>query len=119
MNKTKVVIPLLLLLCASVCFAADIDGKWVGKMQGPNGESEIAFTFKVVGDSLSGFVGSPMGDMPVSHSKINGNEFSFDVAMGDMTIGHQCTLEGDTVKMKVTGFPEPMELVLRRVAADK
>ena len=111
---------MLMLVSASTCFASDIDGKWTGKMQGPNGESEMSFTFKVGGDTLSGTVTGPMGDMPISNGKINGNTFTFDVSMGDMVIGHQCTLDGDTIKMKVTGFGgDPMEILLKRVVETK
>ncbi len=111
---------MLTLVCAVTCFASELDGKWTGKMQGPNGDSEITFTFKVSGDTLSGSVGSPMGDLPISNGKVKENTFSFDVSMGEMVISHLCTVDGETIVMKVNGFGgEPMEMVLRRVVAAK
>jgi len=120
MKYYSILCALMMLVCAGMCFASDIDGKWSGKMQGPNGESELVFTFKVQGDTLTGTVGSPMGDMPMSNGKVQGKTFSFDVSMGEMAISHQCTIDGDTITMKVNGFgPEPMDMLLKRVAQAK
>jgi hypothetical protein len=120
MKYYSLLLAMLMLICAGTSLASDLEGKWTGKMQGPNGESDITFTFNVSGDTLSGTVGGPMGDMPISNGKINGNTFTFDVSMGDMVIGHQCTLDGETINMKVTGFGgEPMEILLKRVVETK
>ena len=120
MKYSSLLFAMLMFICAGTSFASDLDGKWTGKMQGPNGESEMTFTFKAGGDTLSGTVSGPMGDLPISNGKINGNTFTFDVSMGDMVIGHQCTLDGDTITMKVNGFGgEPMEILLKRVVETK
>ncbi len=119
--KTSILLcAMLMLLSVGTSLASDIDGKWTGKMQGPNGEQDMTFTFKVSGDTLSGTVGTPMGEMPISNGKVKGNTFTFDVSMGDMVIGHQCTLDGDTINMKVNGFGgDPMEILLKRVVETK
>ncbi len=120
MKYCMLIFAMLLLVSVGTCFASDIDGKWTGKMQGPNGEQDMTFTFKVSGDTLSGTVGTPMGEMPISNGKVNGKTFTFDVSMGDMVIGHQCTLDGDTINMKVNGFGgDPMEILLKRVVETK
>ncbi len=98
-----------------------IDGKWSGKMETPNGDFELTFTFQVVnGDSLTGTVGSQMGEMEFINGKVNGDEFSFDVSFNDMTIHHSCKLlEDGTISMKVPGMQgDEMELILTRVEED-
>ena len=101
----------------SVGFAQDINGKWKGQMQSPNGPMDLVFNFKANGDSLSGTVEGPMGEMPISNGKINGKTFFFQVNAGEMTISHQCTAMGDSIAMKVPGMQggETMELMLKRV----
>jgi hypothetical protein len=101
----------------SIGFAQDINGKWKGQMQSPNGPMDLVFDFKANGDSLSGTVQSPMGELPISNGKISGNTFFFQVNAGEMTINHQCTAMGDSISMKVPGMQggETMELILKRL----
>jgi hypothetical protein len=105
------------LFAVNIGFAQDINGKWKGQMQTPNGPMYLVFNFKAIGDSLAGTVEGPMGEMPISKGKIDGKSFSFDVNAGEMTISHQCTAMGDSISMKVPGMPggETMELMLKRV----
>ena len=111
----------LALVGANCCSATDINGKWNGKMQGPNGEMELVFVFKVTGEVLTGTVEGPMGEMALTNCKMNGNEFSFDVDAGDMTIGHKCKILADgTISMKTSGMPdgEGTEIILKRIPAE-
>lgn len=94
-----------LILGAFVCKAGGIEGKWKTSLEGPDGKMEITFTFKVDGNVLTGSVGSPMGDLPISNGKISGNEFSFDIDMGGNPMPHKGTLDGDVIKMKIAGAP--------------
>jgi hypothetical protein len=83
----------------------DINGRWLSKFETPDGDSmEITFTFKVEGDKLTGKVESPMGELEMTNGKVKGNEFSFDVDLGGNTIGHDCKISGDEIKMKINGF---------------
>jgi hypothetical protein len=109
----------LTLIFVGLSIASDIDGKWKCKMQGPEGDMELVFNFKVSGDTLTGMVESPMGDMPISNGKVNGNAFSFDVNAGDMTISHQCEASVDSVSMKINGMQGDMVTILRRPAEIK
>jgi hypothetical protein len=104
------------LFAVSIGFAQDINGKWKGQMQSPNGPMDLVFNFKAIGDSLSGTVESPMGELPISNGKINGKTFFFLVNAGEMTISHQCTVMGDSISMKVPGMQggDTMELTLKR-----
>jgi hypothetical protein len=98
----------------------DIDGKWKGEMQSPNGPMELIFTFQASGDSLTGSVVSMMGELPISNGKINGNSFAFDVNIGEMIINHQCTFMQDSISMKVPGMQgDTIEMFLKRVPETK
>ena len=112
---------LVLFLGMSISHAQSIDGKWKGEMQGPNGAMDLTFNFHVTGDSLSGNVGSQMGEMPISNGKFNDTTFTFDVSVNDMTIHHECKVTSDsTISMKADGMQgNPMELILKKVPESK
>jgi hypothetical protein len=105
----------------NIGYAQDINGKWKGQMETPNGPMDLVFNFKAIGDSLAGTVEGPMGDMPITKGKIDGKSFTFDVNAGEMTISHQCTAMGDSISMKIPGMPggETMELILKRVTEEQ
>jgi hypothetical protein len=111
----------LTLLAVSISFAQGINGKWKGQMQSPNGPVDLVFSFKVDGDSLTGTVESPMGELPISKGTVTDNTFYFEVNAGEMTIQHQCTFMTDSISMKVPGMMggETMELMLKRVTDDE
>jgi hypothetical protein len=98
------------------CNEKDINGKWKGEMQTPNGPFELTYDFKVIGDSLAGTVTSQMGTLPLSNGKVKGEDmFSFDVDVNGMTFSQQCTVMGDSISMKVQGMQGPVEMILKRV----
>ncbi len=111
---------LLMTLSAATAMAADVTGTWTAEMKTPDGTSmQMTFTFKQDGATLTGTVQGPQGDpMAISNGKIEGDKFSFDVSFNGMTINHQCTVDGDEIKMTTKSesgdFPG-MELTLKRV----
>jgi hypothetical protein len=113
----KKILPVIMfLLVTSSGYANGIEGTWVAKMQGPDGEMELTFILKMDGGKLIGVVRSPNGDIEITNTKVDGKKFSFDVSFNDMTIKHDCTLqEDDTIDMKATGAPMgDMTLILKR-----
>src|SRR4051812_22686280 len=96
---------LMFILVISFGVGSGVEGTWKATMVGSDGNMELTFVFKVEGDKLTGVVKAPMGDMPISNGKISGNKFSFDVAVNDMVIKHDCVLQDDIINMKVTGGP--------------
>jgi hypothetical protein len=113
----KILSVILFLIMALSCFAAGIEGTWKTKMQSPNGDMELTFVFKMVGEKLTGSIISPNGDLEITNTKIDGKDFSFDVSFNEMVIKHKCTLkEDDTISMKVEGSPMggDSELILKR-----
>ena len=104
-------------LAMSIGLAQDINGKWKGQMEGPNGTMELTYTFKVAGDSLSGTTASPMGEIPFSNGKMNGKTFSFDVSFNEMTFTNQGTVMGDSISLKMPGpGGDSIELILKRAS---
>lgn len=102
------------------CNEKDINGKWKGEMQTPNGPFELIYDFNVIGDSLAGTVTSPMGALPISNGKVNGEMFSFDVDVNGMTFSQQCKFMNDSISLKVNGMQgEPREMILKRVPEPK
>jgi hypothetical protein len=95
---------------------AKIDGKWIGKVSGPQGEFELTFTFKVDGDKLTGKNSSSMGELDLINGVVNGNDFSFDIDMQGMTISHKCKyLDDDSIEVKVNINEQDMVMKLTRV----
>ena len=95
-----------------------VTGVWTGSLVGPDGD-EMKLVFDVKADAsagtLEGTVTSSMGEYPFSNTKLDGNNFSFDVDLGGMVISHHCTLRDDgTVLMKYTGMGGEEEMVLKR-----
>jgi hypothetical protein len=97
-------------------FAQGINGKWKGEMQSPNGAMELTFTFNTSGDSLTGTVEGPMGEIPITNGKVDSTTFTFDVNVNEMIISHECTVMSDSISMKITGMPgDAPAIILKRV----
>ena len=95
--------------------AADVDGKWEGSVQSPQGDFPLTFEFKADGDTLTGSVESAMGKVPISNGKIKDNTFTFDVKLDDgSVITHDATLNGETIDVKSHGPWGDSEFTLKR-----
>ena len=64
-------------LCAVVLFASEIDGIWVGQQQGRAGMEEVAFRFKLDGQSLKGTLFGDEFDLPISEGSFSGGQIRF------------------------------------------
>jgi hypothetical protein len=106
-------------LTAATAMAADVTGTWIGESATPDGNSfQLTFTFKQDGAKLTGTVQGPQGEpIDISNGKVDGDKFTFDVSFNGMTIHHDCTVDGDTIKMTTKSdnadFPG-MQLTLKR-----
>lgn len=116
MTRRALLPALLLLLSAALCSAADLNGRWEGSMSGPNGDISLTFTFKVDGSTLTGTVETPNGSIDISDGKVDGDKLSFKTHAGDSEIVHEGTIDGDTVKLKVTGPWGVGDMTLKRAA---
>ncbi len=110
--KLKLILSMLLLtLCV---FGADVTGKWKATMQGPNGDMELTFNFKQAGTEVTGTVEGPMGEMPISEGKIEGDNIAFTVATDQFKVVHKGTVSGDEMKLKVDMGDQQFEMTAKR-----
>jgi hypothetical protein len=108
----------MMLLVAGMALAADIDGKWAGKIAGgPGGDMDIAYTFKADGAKLTGSTTGPDGSKTdITDGKIDGNKISFTVSpMPEFKMEMKGTLTGDTLKLSMDMMGQPMEFTLKKV----
>ena len=83
-----------------VALAADINGKWTAKVPGRNGEVDATFTFKQTGETFTGTLTNPQGDMPISEGKITGEAITFTVESPRGKQSYAGTLTGAEMKLK-------------------
>lgn len=102
-------------------FAADITGKWVGKMETPNGSRDVNMTFKADGAMLTGSVSGRNGETPIENGKISGDDISFTVTrkFNDMEFktNYKGKVSGDSIMLKYQMRDNDVELTLKRAAS--
>ena len=106
------------LALAATMYAADITGKWTGKMETPNGSRDVNMAFKAEGATLTGSVSGRNGDTPIENGKIDGDNISFTVTrkFNDMEIKMNYTgkVSGDSIKLNYKMRDNDIELTLKR-----
>jgi hypothetical protein len=77
----RIALSVLALLILPTCApASDIDGVWVGQQAGRGGVSEdLAFLFKLNGQSLTGKMFGDEFDLPLSEGSLSGDQIRFTV----------------------------------------
>jgi hypothetical protein len=93
----------LLAVCALTAFAADISGNWKATAEGPQGQMERTFTFKVDGNKVTGeSTSTMMGKSPISDGKIEGDTITFVLTgkFGDQEVklNYQGKISGNEIK---------------------
>ncbi len=113
---------LAMTLSAAAAMAADVTGTWTAETKAPDGSTfQLTFAFKQDGATLTGSVQGPQGDpLEITNGKVDGDKFTFDVSFNGITIHHDCTVDGDTIKMSAKSdsqdFPA-MDLTLKKATA--
>jgi hypothetical protein len=70
------------ILLAMTASAADVSGKWMAQVPGRGGQTrETTFNFKAAGDTLTGTMSGPQGDIEIKDGKISGDNLSFKVTL--------------------------------------
>lgn len=102
-------------LMAASAFAADIDGKWSGNLDTPNGPIAIGYDFKSEGTTLTGTTTGPDG---ASVKIVDGNKVSFNVTVdfGGMpiTIRYTGEVSGASLKLVMDFGGMPFEMDLKK-----
>jgi hypothetical protein len=84
-----------MIVFAIAAFAADISGNWKGTAEGPQGNLERSFVFKVDGTKLTGETTSQMlGKSTITDGKIDGDNLSFSIT---------ASMQGNEVKLTYKG----------------
>jgi len=120
MTKKLLFVTTILLVVALVALAADVTGKWTYSMPGFNGgpDRQVTITLKQDGDKLTGSVpamgggrgggggGTPPAPTDITNAKVSGNNVTFEVHRqgrnGETVTKYEGTVEGDSMKLKVT-----------------
>jgi len=107
------------LMLAACALAADVDGKWSGTVDTPNGAIPQAFTFKADGATLNGAMAGMDGkDIPIKDGKIDGSNISFTVTLdfGGMPIvlSYKGEVEKEQIKLKGDFMGMPFDLVVKK-----
>lgn len=121
MKIRALVLVLGMLVLAAPAFAADVDGKWTGSIDTPNGAVTVGFTFKADGSTLTGSTTSPDGGaVPIKNGKIDGNKISFDVDLdfGGMafTLSYTGVVSPDQIKLTADFMGMPFEFVVKKAS---
>ena len=109
-----------ILLAAASCFAADVDGKWSGTMNTPNGDFPVNFTFKADGAKLTGTTTGPAGDIAIADGKVDGEKISFSVTFDfggmPLTMNYSGAISTDQIKFTIDIFGMPLNLTVKRAS---
>jgi hypothetical protein len=110
---------LTLALLAAPIFAADIDGKWTGTIDGGAGPMQLVYSFKADVATLTGSTIGPDGmEVKLSDGKIDGNNISFNLTLDfggqSITIAAKGVLSGSDLKMVLDFMGMPFEFVLKK-----
>jgi hypothetical protein len=103
-----------------VSFAADIDGKWTGQVQGRNGPQSQTLMLKASGNTLTGSIqGGRGGPVDISNGTVDGNTVSFEVVRefggNQITQAYKGTLSGGELKLTVSGGRgEPRDVTYKK-----
>ena len=95
---------ILLLVAVSVgALAADITGNWKATAEGPQGQMERTFTFKVEGNKVTGeSTSTMMGKSTITDGKIEGDTVSFVLTgkFGDQEVklNYKGKISGNEIK---------------------
>ena len=115
----------------SSAFAADINGKWKGTVQGgPSGAIEQNFAFKVDGEKITGAMTDEfIGEAKITQGTLKGDDISFTVSgsgqMGEMTLSFKGKVtSADEMQLTFSiagmggaggGDQPPMQVTVKRV----
>ncbi|HEU0123155.1 MAG TPA: hypothetical protein VFQ91_21675 [Bryobacteraceae bacterium] len=101
--------------------AADITGKWTGKVETPNGSRDVNMTFKADGSTLTGTVSGRNGDSPIENGKISGDDISFTVTRkfndNEIKMNYTGKVSGDSIQLKYQMRDNDVTLTLKRAAS--
>jgi hypothetical protein len=114
-------IAIAFVLLAGSCFAADVDGKWSGTLNTPNGDVPVAFTLKADGGMLSGSTTGPDGmEVKITEGKMDGKNLSFNVSFDfggmPLMLTYKGVLDNGQIKFTIDFGGMPFEFTVKKAA---
>ena len=107
-----------LMMLSPVAFAGDIDGKWTGSVDTPNGPVQLTYMLAAKGTELTGTAAGPDGTpVPLEHGKIEGDKVSFSLTFDfgqPTTINYTGTLAGKQLKIHSEMGGQPFDFTLTK-----
>ena len=108
-----------LMLAATPAFAADVDGKWTGSLDTPNGPVTVNYSFKAEGSTLTGSTTTPDGAaIPIKDGKITGNKLTFsltlDFGAGPTTFNYTGEVSATDLKLHTSFMDMPIDFALKK-----
>lgn len=112
---------LSMILVTSTSFAADIDGTWSGKVDGPNGPVEVKYHFMADGSRLTGSTATPDGmEVMIKDGKIDGANIAFavdfDFGGTAMRFTYTEALSGKEIKLHTEYMGQPFDFVVKKMS---
>ena len=110
-----------LLLLAGTAFAADVDGKWTGTMNTPNGDIPVGFTFQADGATLNGStMGPDGGEVKIANGKIDGSNISFSITFDfggmPLVLNYKGVVSKEQIKFTIDIMGMPFDLTVKKAA---
>ena len=103
---------------AASAFAADVTGKWVGKMETPNGSRDVVFNLKQDGEKLTGSTTGRNGETPIADGSVKGDNVAFSVTRKfqdqEVKTDYKGSVAGASLKLKFEMMGEARELDLKK-----
>ena len=111
----------LLLVFSIPVFAADVDGKWAGMVETPNGAAPVGFTFKADGEKLTGStLGFDGMEIAISEGKVDGKtitfKINFDFGGMPFPVNYKGVVSPTEIKLTADFAGMPIELLLKKEA---
>jgi len=108
-----------LFLLAVPVSAADVDGKWTGSVDTPNGAFPVSFTFKGDGTALTGaMLGMDGMEIPIKDGKIDGKTITFLVSLDFGGMPFELSYKGEVSPPEIKFMGEaggmPFEFVVKK-----
>ena len=115
MKKSMIAVVAMFLFAIPV-ICAEIDGIWVGVVDGMDGKKlELKYRFKAEDKTLIGLIESRLGGGLISDGKIDGKNIEFKLNAGkNIVIMNTGTLSGDEIYLTETIGLKKTKVVLKR-----
>jgi hypothetical protein len=114
MIRKTIIFSIFIFCFTLLCLAAEITGRWDGKISTGNGELHLTYILKADGDKLTGTLETEQGKTDIYEGKVSGDDITFKLNYGDRVIPHQGKIIGDSLKLNITIGDQIVKTTLAR-----